>query len=151
MEKQEKEIKKNKGGRPSKKDKVKWDAVKLLYERGFIDTEVCKIIGINESTLTRWKQKHPNLCTSIKEWKREADEKVEKALFLRAIGYEHDDLYITQHQGEIIEKKIKKYYPPDTAAAFIWLKNRKPKEWQDKYGIEHSGDIIVNIRGLKKF
>ena len=137
-------------GRPPKKDKVNWEAVELLYQRGFIDKEVCKIVGISESTLNRWKQKHPDLWESIKGWKVTADDKVEKALFLRAIGYEHDDTYITQHQGKILTKKITKHYPPDTAAAFIWLKNRKSKDWQDKIGLEHSGDIIVNFHGLSK-
>jgi hypothetical protein len=25
-----------------------------------------------------------------------------------------------------------KHYPPDTAAAIIWLKNRQPERWRDK-------------------
>lgn len=32
--------------------------------------------------------------------------------------------------------KITKHYPPDTAAAFIWLKNRAG--WRDKQDIEHT-------------
>jgi transcriptional regulator with XRE-family HTH domain len=128
--------KEKKKGRPSKRNKINWPVVKLMYERGFTDEEVSKVVGISRSNLSKWKQRNIELQDTIQGWKKKANEKVEKALFERATGYEHDDLYIAQHQGKIITKKIKKHYPPDTAAAFIWLKNRKSNKWRDKQEIE---------------
>ncbi len=74
-----------------------------------------------------------------KKGKEIADAEVAKALYRRALGYEHPDVHITNYQGEITETEIIKYYPPDTAAAFIWLKNRSG--WRDKQEVEHSGGV----------
>jgi hypothetical protein len=40
-------------------------------------------------------------------------------------------------------KKVKKYYPPDTAAAFIWLKNRRG--WKDKQELDHKTPIPIKF------
>ena len=32
------------------------------------------------------------------------------------------------------------HFPPDTAAAFIWLKNRQPDRWRDKKEVHETGD-----------
>ena len=32
------------------------------------------------------------------------------------------------------------HFPPDTAAAFIWLKNRQPHRWRDKKEVHETGD-----------
>jgi hypothetical protein len=52
------------------------------------------IFGIAEGTLTNFKKKHPELLLSIKKGKEVADNRVEQALFERAIGYSHPDTYI---------------------------------------------------------
>lgn len=31
-----------------------------------------------------------------------------------------------------------KEMPPDTSAAFLWLKNRRPKDWRDKIEVENT-------------
>ena len=35
------------------------------------------------------------------------------------------------------------HYPPDTAAAFIWLKNRRKQDWRDKseVSVTHNDEI----------
>ena len=48
-------------------------------------------------------------------------------------------MHISAYEGEVIITDITKHYPPDTAAAFIWLKNRQG--WRDKQELEHSGQI----------
>ena len=37
---------------------------------------------------------------------------------------------------EIVE--VERSVPPDTAAAFIWLKNRRRGQWRDRHEIEHT-------------
>lgn len=44
-----------------------------------------------------------------------------KALYDRAMGFEHSAIHITNHMGKIIKTKIKKVYPPDRAAAQEFL------------------------------
>lgn len=58
-------------------------------------------------------------------------------------GYSHPDVHISNFQGMITVTDIVKHYPPDTGAAFIWLKNRQPHKWKDK--VEVKEDINLNI------
>ena len=47
--------------------------------------------------------------------------------------------------GELIHRKVTvKRMPPDTAAAFIWLKNRRPKEWRDRRDVKVEADETVS-------
>lgn len=119
-------------GRPSKYEDIskRITEIEKLLIHGFTDKELADFLNISESTLNLYKKEYPEFSESLKKAKLAADLKVVRALYERATGYEHDDLFITQYQGEIIEQKIKKHYPPDTAAAFIWLKNRQG--WKDK-------------------
>lgn len=73
---------------------------------------------------------------------------MERSLFARATGYEHDEVDLRVIDKAIVETPIRKYYPPDTTAAIFWLKNRRPGEWRDKQDVEHSGDLIVKINKL---
>lgn len=47
--------------------------------------------GVTEQTWNNWKTSHPDFFESIRDWKREADEKVERSLFERAKGYTHPE------------------------------------------------------------
>ena len=38
------------------------------------------------------------------------------------------------------------HFPPDTAAAFIWLKNRQPHRWRDKKEVHETGDHTSDQR-----
>ena len=66
-----------------------------------------------------------------------------KSLYNRACGYSHKEVVLHQYQGDIIQTEVTKQYPPDTAAAFIWLKNRRGANWRDKHEVEHSGKLSL--------
>lgn len=100
------------------------------------DKDLADFFGVKEQTINNWKKDHPEFFESIKRGKQIADSNVADRLYQRAIGYEHDDLYLAQFQGVVVSKEIKKYYPPDPTAAIFWLKNRQPKNWRDKQEIE---------------
>lgn len=55
------------------------------------------------------------------------------------MGYEHDEVDIRVVNGELVKTPIRKFYPPDTAAASLWLRNRKPERWRDKVETAHMG------------
>lgn len=112
---------------------------------GQTDVEMAAFFGVSEATFHRWKHTHKDFCESIKGGKADADAKVAAALFQRAIGYSHPDSHISNYQGEITVTPITKHYPPDTGAAFIWLKNRQPDKWRDR--IEHQADVTVSGPG----
>lgn len=128
-------------GRPTKfKDEFIAQAEKLC-KLGATDIEIADFFEVSVRTLHRWKGEHDEFCHSIKAGKDEADERVERSLFARATGYEHDEVDIRVVDHAIVETPIRKHYAPDTAAAIFWLKNRRPTEWRDKQEIEHGGKV----------
>jgi hypothetical protein len=126
-------------GRPSKfKDEFCEQAAKLC-RLGATDQELADFFGVEVRTLYRWKSEHEAFCQALKAGKDSADERVERSLFARANGYEHDEVDIRVVGGEIVQTPIRKYYPPDTTAAIFWLKNRRPERWRETKAVELTG------------
>ncbi len=120
-------------GRPTKFKPEYIVQVKILAEKGFTDKEVAQIFGVAEQTINNWKKDFPLFFESLTAGKEVADQKVVQALYERALGYSHPEVHITSFQGDVTKTDVIKHYPPDTAACFIWLKNRSG--WKDK--IDH--------------
>lgn len=117
-------------------------AVKLC-KLGATDIEVSDFFEVDVRTLYRWKGENKEFCQSLKAGKAEADDRVERSLFARANGYEHDEVDIRVISNRVIQTPIRKLYPPDTTAAIFWLKNRRSAEWRDKQEIEHGGEVLI--------
>lgn len=133
-------------GRPSSyKGSFAKQAAKLA-ELGATDQEMADFFEIEVRTLYRWKHDHPEFCQALKSGKEVADERVERSLYQRAIGYEQEEVKIFMPSGA--EKPV--YAPfrakvaPDTTAAIFWLKNRRRDQWRDKVETEHSGTVQVS-------
>lgn len=119
-------------GRPTDyKEEYNEQAYKLCL-LGATDAELADFFNVVESTINLWKLNHPLFSESIKGGKMQADSEVANKLFKRATGYEHEDVDIKMFEGEIIQTKLIKHYPPDTAAGIFWLKNRQKTKWMDK-------------------
>lgn len=120
-------------GAPSKfLTKINPEIVEMLYRKGFTDKEVAKVLEVDEASIHNWKKEHPDFFESLKSWKDEADEKIERSLYERAVGYSHPDTKYFCHEGYVIAEPTTKHYPPDVTAQIFWLKNRKSKEWRDR-------------------
>lgn len=130
-------------GRPSKKDKLDLAAVEKLARKGWTDEEMARFFEVEPRTWYRWKAQDDKFCQALKEWKEEADARVERSLYERAIGYEHPDVHVSNYQGNVTLTPIQKRYAPDTTAAIFWLKNRQPERWRDKTETETTlkGDL----------
>ncbi len=134
-------------GRPTK---FKPEYVEQTYKLcllGATDTELADFFNVEESTINNWKLANPEFLESIKRGKTLADANVAESLYKRANGYEHPEVDIKMYEGSIIKTDLIKHYPPDTAACFIWLKNRRSSEWRDKHEIDHTtkGEAITGI------
>ncbi|MBX9636293.1 MAG: hypothetical protein K2Q45_01935, partial [Nitrosomonas sp.] len=114
---------------------------KELALLGLIDEEMAGVFGVSVSKFYEWKKQYPEFMEALKEGKVISDAKVSQALFSRACGYSHDDVHISNYQGQITITPIKKHYPPDVAACFIWLKNRQGKLWKDKTDDASKGGV----------
>lgn len=139
-------------GRPSK---FKPEFIKLASQfskLGATDLEIADALGVNVATFNRWKLEHADFCASIKDAKTKADQRVERSLFVRATGYEHDEVDIRVVNGKIVKTAIRKFYPPDTTAAIFWLKNRQPAGWRETKAVELSGpggkDLSLHVTNV---
>ena len=144
---------KHPGGRPTEYlEEYNEQAYKLCL-LGATDKEMGEFFGVSEVTINAWKTKFPEFLKSLKQGKIKADADVAEKLYQRALGYEHPETKVFCHEGDITEHEVIKHYPPDTAAAFIWLKNRAG--WKDKQ--EHNigiskelGELLGLIDGSSK-
>jgi hypothetical protein len=130
-------------GRPSKFKEEFIPQAEKLCKLGATDMEIADFFEVEVRTLYRWKAENEQFCQALKAGKDVADERVERSLFARANGYEHNETDIRVVGGEIVQTPIRKYYPPDTTACIFWLKNRRPADWRDKVEQEHSGAIQI--------
>lgn len=131
---------------------------------GHTDSEIAKVIGISVSTLSKWKEKYPEVLDAIREGKDEADGKVANALLQAALGYSHPDVQVLTNRvkvydekGKVIEERteplmvpITKHYPPNVRAAIKFLEVRQPGKWGNR--TEVSGSIVhshkLDLSGL---
>lgn len=138
-----------KSGQPTKFTPNKIHIIKTLVQRGFTDLEIANVLEINQDTFYEWKKKHPKFSEALKDWKDEADAKVERSLYESASGYEtkYKKNFVVsdgKDQGSHIESATEELvFPPNPTSCIFWLKNRKHDNWKDKREIEHSGEIGV--------
>jgi len=132
-------------GRPSSYKEEYAEQAAKLCKLGATDIELADFFGVSDRTIYRWQSQFPEFCQALKAGKESSDERVERCLYHKAVGYTFDSVKIFQHQGQIVEAPYKEHVPPDTTAAIFWLKNRRPDLWRDKRDIEATGDLVVQI------
>jgi hypothetical protein len=116
----------NKGGRPTEYKEIFNEQVFEMALLGLSDVQMSNIIGISEVTFNAWKHKHPEFLKSLMRGKEDADGKVAKAMYKRALGLTIIEEALTK-DGQIVQ--LRKELPPDTPAAKHWLANRQRKLW----------------------
>ena len=137
-------------GRPTDYSDAYPEQARKLCQLGATDMELADFFEVDVRTIYRWKHVHEAFCQAVTCGKEAADVRVERALYNRAVGYSHPAVKIFMPAGA--EKPVYADYtehvPPDSGAAFNWLKNRKPAEWRDKQEVEHSGGVTVRADEL---
>jgi hypothetical protein len=119
------------------------EQAKKLAKLGAIDIEIADFLGVSEQTLNAWKHAHPEFLESLKAGKEQADNRVERSLYKRATGFEHDAVKIFCKDGEVTQVPYREIVPPDVTACIFWLKNRKPAEWRDKTDLSVTGSLDI--------
>ena len=114
------------GGRPRQFhiDESTGKMIAQLALYGLTNREIALVFGISEATLSRRLREHAEAETNggegilqaIQRARSCADAEVVHALFRRATGF----------------RLGKMYFPPDTAACSLWLRNRCPDKWRDR-------------------
>ena len=132
-------------GRPSLYKAEYAKQAEKLCALGATDQEIADFFEVDVRTVYRWKHDHEDFCQSLKVGKDVADERVERSLFQRAIGYEQDEvkIFMPANAPQPVYAPYRAKIAPDTTAAIFWLKNRRSAEWRDKQEIEHKGGVTI--------
>jgi|GEM_PF-703400 len=132
----------------------------LLCRLGATDAELAEFFRVSERTVNNWKRMYVTFFQSIKSGKMWADAEAADGLFRRATGFRYTEVktkkvrtmadddgdggIVAAGDDDLLVVEVvttEKEMPPDTSAAFIWLKNRRPKDWRDKIEIESTAKL----------
>lgn len=120
------------GGRPTAFKPEYVEQAKKLCELGATDVEIADFFKVAVSTFYLWKNKQQEFSEALKAGKSAADERVERSLYHKAVGYTFESEKVFQFQGQIIRAPTREHVPPDTTAMIFWLKNRRADDWREK-------------------
>ena len=130
-------------GRPTSYDPDFADQARKLCRLGATDYELADFFEVDVRTIYRWKHTYEEFCQSLVVGKEQADDRVERALYNRAVGYSFESEKIFSYQGDITRADTVEHVPPDPGAAKLWLTNRRPEQWREK--IEHGGKMELEV------
>jgi len=145
------------GGRPSPYDPTlhpEW--ARSLAADGADDQKIAEEMHFSRSTIAQWKKKHKEFREAVKRGKSPVDGEVKLAFKDKATGFFKKEtrriIDIDPATGETKSIRIEeydRYYPPDTNAAYLWLKNRDSANWKDKPDIPTNAiEFQSTIKGL---
>lgn len=103
---------------------------------GYTELDICRRIGINKDTLTKWKKTYPEILDALSKGKEITDYKVENALLKSALGYKTKETKITtiMRFGKVVETQTEtteKEQIPNVSAIQMWLYNRQKDKWKN--------------------
>lgn len=112
---------------------------------GLTNAELAEFFGVSSGTIDYWLQHNKDFQEAVSSGRKEADSKVARALYQRAIGYNAPDTYITVIDKQIVMEPITKHYPPDPFACIKWLAIRQKDKWADvqKTELSYSGTLKI--------
>jgi hypothetical protein len=135
-------------GRPTKYQKAYAKQAYKLCLLGATNEELAEFFEVSHGTISNWLAEHSDFLGAVKKGRRVADAEIADSLYQRAKGYTHASEEVFQYKGDVVRAKTRKHYPPDTAAAFIWLKNRQPEKWRDKPAGDGSDSRLDEVWAL---
>lgn len=118
-------------GRKSRKDTLDLQEVQRMAMLGLTNEQLAYVFGVSTTAIDNWIKNDKEFRGAIRDGKEVADKRVERSLFERATGYNHDSEKIFCHNGQIVRASYVEHYPPDVTACIHWLKVRKPSEWRE--------------------
>jgi len=137
------------GGRPSSY-KVEYAKIaRVMCANGATDAELADAFGVIRCTIGRWQSRHKEFAAALKVAKGEYDDRVERALAQRAIGYSYDTEKVFMVGAQPVYVPYREHIPPDPFAAFRWLSCRRKGEWRDRRELTAAdGDPLMPIINL---
>lgn len=127
-------------GRPSQYKPEFATQAEKLCRLGATDLELANFFEVTTVTIWRWAHTHDAFCNALKTGKEACDERVERSLYHRAVGYSHDavKIFMPANASKPIYAPFVEHVPPDVGAASLWLRNRRGEAWRDKQEHVHT-------------
>lgn len=130
-------------GRPTKYDPKFAEVARTMSAMGATDQELAEAFNVDMFTVRRWQVTHADFCKAVTVGTTEADDRVERSLHQRAVGYSYAATKIMQYEGSPIRVDYVEHIPPDIGAIKHWLVNRRREKW-------HPETANVNLSGTVK-
>ena len=129
-------------GRPTKYEAEFPKKAEKLCLLGATDVDLADFFEVDVTTIWRWATRYEDFRNALKAGKEAADQRVERSLYQRAVGYTFDAVKVFMPGGATapVYAPYREHVTPDTTAAIFWLKNRKKDEWRDKSETTLKGD-----------
>jgi hypothetical protein len=110
---------------------------------GLPDERIAELLGTSRAGLNRWKQAYPRFRQAFERGRDEADGKVAKALYQKAVGYSHsaEKIHVLK-DGTVVRVPYTERFPPDSAALAFYLSNRQRELWHRD---PSAGSLNVNF------
>lgn len=124
----------NPEGRPTAyRDEYAKQAEKLCH-LGATDQELADFFDVDVRTIYNWKHKHQEFFQAVIVGKAALDDRVERSLYQRAVGYEQDEVKIFMPSGAVepVYAPFRAKIAADVGAAKLWLTNRRGEVWRDR-------------------
>ena len=110
---------------------------------GPTQAETATLVGVSERTFRNWLKDRKEIADAWFRGGAYADAQVARALYKRATGAVTSDHHVAVIDNQVTVTPLEKHYPPDVAAARLWLKNRQPQLWRDKVELEQPPTIAL--------
>lgn len=122
--------------------------VRAACNAGYTLTELCRLIGISFDTLNLWQIIYPAFAEALKSRHLARSERVENALYQRAVGYEQpgERLFYDKERG-VVRATTLTHIPADPVAARSWLEVHKPEVYRRKEPEGEGNRLVVEIVG----
>ena len=116
---------------------------------GLTEAQIAQKMRISMSSLSDWKNKHPEILEALKKGKEVVDIEVENALLKRALGYDVEESVV--EESDVNGRKTRvtvRHVPADVTAQIFWLKNRRPEVWREKQVVEVSEESLAKAKEI---
>lgn len=130
-------------------------AARLMIAKGCTTWEIAEAFGVTERQIYRWRATYDDFNEAFRELGQLLDERVERTLFERAVGYHYAAEKPAHFKGITFTIPYTAYVPGDVAAMKHWLAVKRPAEWRVKEEVAVSGDeafkeLLIGMANKKK-
>jgi len=134
-------------GRPSSYTPALAGVAERLCRNGATDVEIAEALGICTRTFYRWCGEHEAFAAALRAGKELADDRVERALYQRAVGYTARAEKVVTRRGHAAPVVVayEVHIPADVRAALHWLAIRRPTPWARVAEVPPEEDIAAII------